>query len=410
MTTKKGPGKLKKAVSDSDLDADLRAHAVENLIRIDEQKAAFGAIKDMDEQNRTAVIEKLVPRLWAMARIQGALAKPNSAQVSAKDALFQLRDYATGSSQTAIDSHLVEWLTAGYYAGRARMGRSGEIILRAIGAPASKAVIASASAVVGAKPDAKGQRERLEPKLLLAVAVVGTEQGVGFLLKVAKRKLGDPELERNALLALYNAYVKPDGFPAADAKALAPHVEKLAAIIRDPEQKGENIQIALELISLTGMPHCLPPLLAAIREPARSRLRWVGAQRAILCGKLKAAGEVLAALPTRGSYSRENLGGSIWNYIVKEAGPPADVAAFARGLLTSDSWVSRISAVELLGMLKIKSSASADAAAIEKMARDKTPLRGWHLPATPEKRPPTLGQRAREVATSLRELAKEGEK
>src|SRR5512139_3719476 len=92
--TAKGPGKLKKALADEDLDADLSAHAAANLVKMQHDAEVRTALESMSPGRRTQVVGKLAPRLWDIARIENENALPGAQQIVAKDALINTRRYA----------------------------------------------------------------------------------------------------------------------------------------------------------------------------------------------------------------------------------------------------------------------------------------------------------------------------
>ena len=95
--TEKGPGKLKKALSDESIDPDLSAHAAANLIKMGKDPEVRQILDQMGQARRQAVIGKLAPRLWEIARIEGDMQMPRPIQVTAKDALVMLRKYSDDS-------------------------------------------------------------------------------------------------------------------------------------------------------------------------------------------------------------------------------------------------------------------------------------------------------------------------
>ena len=65
--TEEGPGRLEKAVKNTDLDMDVRAHAAEALISLDQVDKVVAAVGTMSPEQRNFFFEKLTPRLWAVA-------------------------------------------------------------------------------------------------------------------------------------------------------------------------------------------------------------------------------------------------------------------------------------------------------------------------------------------------------
>src|SRR5437016_552956 len=68
--TQKGPAKLKKAVADESIDADLSAHAAANLVKMGQDPDVYTALDAMPQQRRAEVVAKLAPRLWEIARVE----------------------------------------------------------------------------------------------------------------------------------------------------------------------------------------------------------------------------------------------------------------------------------------------------------------------------------------------------
>ena len=87
-----------------------------------------------------AVIGKLAPRLWEIARDRGRDADAaRRSQVAAKDALVMLRKYADDAAKQQIDGYLIDWYGAPSYEGRAKVGAVlGAAVMRMVGPPAAR--------------------------------------------------------------------------------------------------------------------------------------------------------------------------------------------------------------------------------------------------------------------------------
>ena len=421
IRTERGPDKLAATLKDPELDPDLRAHAAQNLIRLDQTDTVLAILADVPAGPRQTVLAALIPRLWRDARISGALTRPTADQVAAKDALFELRPLAEGEPAQRLDAYLLEWLTDGYYAGRAGAGRAaGAAILRALGPAAGPRMVAATRAVVDAPPDASGTRLQVEPELLLGLAATGSPEAVGYLLELVGRADRDPELPRRALGALHAAYVDNGGrlplvTSGAGGSALVPHLGRLADLARDDDQPVDMRDQAIALIGAAGPPACIETLVPLIAGRHQNEMvRWVSANAALRCGKAQAIVPVAEALPPAGSYEASKLQGVLWEPMAALDDREL-VAAQARILLASESWVARIIGVELLGHLALPATAAADAERVRALAGDRTVLRGWwgeqrEVPARDRKKPPRLGERATQVADRLASLAKIGRK
>ncbi len=407
MTSKKGPGKLRSALTDSSLDPDLSAHAAQNLLRRGEEEHVHKALETMNTPRRELVVAKLAPRLWAMARLEGEMAQPTPAQMTAKDTLFEVRGWADVGTRDVIDGYLTDWLTGGYFEGRAVAGRyQGVQVIRALGPKAGERLIAEANRVI-ATPDRDGRRRAIGGQLLLGLAASGSPDAVKLVLDIFAMDRGDESLPGRAMGALFRAYLDPQGlFDLADPKALVPSVGRLAEIAKDDRQSAQTTNDAVQLIRAAGLPHCLDPLVSMVAHPHRDpRFRWVAVNNALRCGGAGALGKVAELLPTAGaeaSYEAEVLGGATW----KSFNAMGDRDAFvesSRALLGSSSWVARWLGMEALGALQSK----ADAGRIAALAKDRARLTGFWGDQTEvvkgDRKPePTLGQRAQEIAQALK--------
>lgn len=403
MNTEKGPGKLRNALADSGLDPDLAAHAAENLVRIGKDKDVRDAFAAMRPERKVAVAGKLAPRLWERARVEGDATVPKPLQITAKDALFDLRAVADDETKQKIDGYLTDWYAVGYYEKRANLGASsGAVILRALGAPAAERMMQAANAVV-AQPESANKRVRIGDELMLGLAVTGTPAAVKYVLDIAVMDRGDDTLAERALSALYKAFIEPEPpLTAADPAGLAPNIEVLVDIAKDDSRTPQTTNDAVALIRAVGMPGCLPALVGLVNHPHRDiRYRYVGANNALRCGGAKAVVDVAHAMPQVGEYVATEIGGAIWSEIAK-ASPREEVLAALRTLVADPSWVARWIAIEALAAMKSKE----DIERIRGLSGDTTKLTGYwgrqdDVPAKDRKKDPTLGQRAKELATAL---------
>ncbi|HWN66103.1 MAG TPA: hypothetical protein VNM90_00620, partial [Haliangium sp.] len=302
---------------------------------------------------------------------------------------------------------------------------------RAIGPAAGVRMLAATRAVVDAPPDAtmdasgeaSGARLQVEPDLLLGLAATGSPEAVGYLLELVGRADRDPELPRRALGALHAAYVDngerfalvTSNGAAGGGGGLAPHLGALAALASDDDQPVDMRDQAIAVIGAAGPPACIEALVPLIAGRHQNEMmRWVSANAALRCGKAQAIVPVAEALPPAGAYEASKLQGVLWEPMAALDDREL-VAAQARILLASESWVARIIGVELLGHLALQGAAEADAERVRALGGDRTALRGWwgeqrDVPARDRKKPPRLGERAAEVANRLADLAKIGRK
>jgi hypothetical protein len=397
MGTKKGPGKLMKALQDGSIDPDLSAHAGENLIRRGQATDAITAIQAMSPERAAAVVGKLAPRLWERARVEQADAQPSPSQITAKDALFDIRKLGDDAARTQIDGYLLDWYASNqFYEQRATLGRHlGIQVMRAIGPPAGEKLKSVANSIV-AKGVENNMRDKIGDELLLALAASGNADAVKYTLEIAKMDRGDPTLSERALSAIYRAYVDNGGlFPVADAAALGPNVDLFVSIAKDENNSNQTVNDAVSLIRQVGPPKCFDALLGLVNFPhSNPKYRLVLANNTIKCGGAKAIAPVARALPAQ-AYDHAELRGYIWDELARVS-PKADAQAALRDLLADKSWVARWVAMEALAIVKAKE----DIERIQRLSGDGARLVGYWA-GRDGKKDPTLGERAKAVVAAL---------
>jgi hypothetical protein len=417
MATEKGPQKLQATVKSSDADPELRAHAAHNLILMERYGEVKEMLDAMPESERGAVMTKLAPRLWDSAKFQtnqDELAMPSPEQNMAKDALFELRGMAGPETRTAIDGWLVEWLTGGYYEGRAKEGRiPGRMVIRAVGRPAAPKLLAAARSMIARPANADGTRVKIGDELLAGLALTGDPETMGFVLDLAVGEFKDETLGARATTALWEAFVEPPtGLEPLDARAaLLTHLPKLLTMVRNESLPGAMVNDAADLIAAIGPPECLQPFVDMVAYPhGVENFRWMGAQKALRCAGADAIRPVVESIRIDIAYDRGRLEKYVWKEVLA-VNAKGKVADEARALLDSKSWVGRVTGIELLGALAVKERAAEDAKRIRALAGDPKVLTGWWGKAgAAEKKPdPTLGKVAAEVAARLEALAKGSE-
>src|ERR1041385_3474380 len=178
MSTKKGPAKLKQAFMNDSLDPDLSAHAAANMIKKGRDNEVRAELGNMSAPRRAQIIEKLAPRRWDIARIEGEMQMPAPQQVQAKDALVTLRKYAEGPIKTQIDGYLIDWYAVPSYEGRAKVGANlGATVMRMVGAPAGKKLMKVVDGIIAA-PGQEKVKKRIGDELLTGLAATGDPDSV----------------------------------------------------------------------------------------------------------------------------------------------------------------------------------------------------------------------------------------
>ena len=393
--TEKGPGKLKKALVDESIDADLSAHAAVNLIKSQEEPHVRTTLETMSPGRRTAVIGKMAERLWKAARVEDGMKLPAGSQIQAKDALVTIRKWADDTQKQQIDGYLIDWYAVASYEGRSTQGTTGgAAVMRLVGPAASKRMIAVLNSVIGAPGQDEKTKNRVGDQLMLGVAATGSPESVGTILDLVKADRGDESLPKRAMTTLYRAYVDPGGdFDIVGPEPIEPNLDKIVGIAKDDAQPGEVVNMALDLIRVTGSPQCYKPLVGMIGVPHRvGDFRYVVTNKALVCGGHKNIIEVVTALPQQGTYDLAAVYGSISSEIAKMT-PRDKVLAALRELLDHKSTIAKWVALETFSIMKSEE----DKPRIQQLTKNRDKLAGYHGQNPLNLTDPTLGERAKEV-------------
>ncbi|MEO8703554.1 MAG: hypothetical protein ABI867_26130 [Kofleriaceae bacterium] len=396
--TEKGPGKLVKAVSDEGIDADLSAHAAANLIKppLSQENEVRDALERMTPGRRSMVLGKLAPRLWEIARVESEKKLPLAPQIAAKDALVMIRKFADDALKPQIDGYLTDWYAVTSYEKRAEVGHyTGALVVRTIGQPFSKKLVDVINGLIAA-PGQDKEKFRIGDELMLAIAASGSPEGVKKLVEVARMDRGDPTLAKRAFDALYTAYVDPRAlFDIQVPDAIVANLDAIVAVAKDDTQPGSVADAAMDLIRVT--PGCFPPLLGMIASPhKKSRFKYATAGYALRCGGAKTIQQVVRALPESGAYVKDEMTGGLTGVIAKMT-PRAQVQAALRELIGDKGTLSKWVAIESLAAMK----SVEDKDRIAALAGVKDRLVGYWGDNAEDKKDPTLGERAKELADSL---------
>lgn len=392
-----GPPKLRKALLDEAVPAELAAHAAANLVRRGDDQVVYAAFDTMAPGRRAGVIAGLAPRLWEVARVESERDLPGPSQVAAKDALVRVRKWADDPTRRAIDTYLIDWYCVASYEDRAKSGANlGAGVLRIIGPAAAPRLMSVANGVVAA-PGQDKVKNRIGDELLLGLAATGSPDAVKYVLDIAKMDRGDPTLGRRAIAALFKTYVDPDGlFGVAAPDALVPNLAAIVEIAKDDAQDGRVANDAVALIRAVGAPACLAPLLGMISAPHRNAdFKVVAASNALTCGGAPAILDVIRALPDAGAYTKDQVGGIARS--LAAVSPHDQARAAARTLLADRSTLAKWLAIEALAAMKSVD----DAPRIAALATSRERLSGYWGERVQGKEDPTLGQRAKELASAL---------
>lgn len=380
--TQKGPGKLKDAVGNASLSAELRGQAVAALFEIGLGNDATTVLQKTAAAERAPIVAAAVPIF------EKRLTGPDPGSRDAKDALFSVREFADAALVPRIDKDLLDWLVKDLTARMSQGGHAGEKILLAIGAPAAKALAPLAlpgsrelelvCSLLGRLPDVpsrelvadrliaearrRGGGELPEP-LLRAIAMVGTPRAGAFLSEVAESNRQGSRAA--ALIALMQS--------PADTRNDA----VLASCLRvagDKKAPGKAREAALNVAEKFG-PAAVPGLVRLLALP-EELLRWRAVEAAMLAGNEAAIEPVLLGLPV-GNYKPEDIDSYVVHDMrrLNEKAVPPLKAVLAKA---DASWVAKVCAVRGLGAV----GKAADGAALQPLVSDTTPLKGFAAGAT----------------------------
>ena len=287
--TKNGPKKLAAAAVNRELPLDLRAKAIIALSEISDRDDEniwdlyIKSFEAMDKADAAKVIETAAPMLAKKVEtgVKGGVSKT---QVSAKDALYIMYDFASGPGKEAVQNALIAWCTKDYNI-RALAGKYNiRSIVKKVGAPGAEALIrllnpnevtiqhvAELIREVGDKAvmekASKALAEQIDKNLaklqevhLIAAAIIGGKAIGKLLLKVAGNPDLAPELQRYALRA-YSEGITKESIQADEGQ-----IEDLFNIAENPKQDQYQREEAYYVIAQIGNKTAVPRLEKLLRN------------------------------------------------------------------------------------------------------------------------------------------------
>ncbi|MCB9556115.1 MAG: hypothetical protein H6707_08430 [Deltaproteobacteria bacterium] len=393
-----GGAKLRAAVRDADLSAELRklaAVALADLGHFDPLSEDLAAVSPTDKQ-------MLVGHL--VDHFSGVMVGPSEqatsrVQLSAKDALFSLRPQVDAAKRAALDRRLLAWIVADW-SGRKAGLHSATKIVHAIGKPAASQLVAHVAADLKAVlPLSKligelgGPAEREAAAAKLAVGADAQWKEIAKHAATAAGAQGELQesLKTFALFAEALASTRADaarqtlmrhaqGGPtvardlALRALALTASdavIPAMAALASDVTQPGDLRERAFEVMEKVSGPATLEAL-AKLFAATDDKVRYRAIEATLSCCKVKGLAKLLEALPSRYTYKPEDVKDLIENDardLGKEALPTL------RSALNSRSLIARLIAVRLVGAL----GDATDVARLEPLAVDSSRIPGWDV-------------------------------
>lgn len=409
--TEKGPGKLLGVLKSSEHSPALRAHAAQVMVELGRFSDIKEILEGIEEGPRHKIMAELATRLWELARINKELDIPNASQTRAKDVLYYTIDLADAPTQAKMADYLVEWFVGGHYEGRARAGKvSGAMAIRRVGESASGRLLNRARGIIARPPGEGGRRDQVGDELLKALALSGSPEVLKFMMELVKSPRGDKTLPKRTIGAIHFAYVEPLGMDPVGGTSLATIADKLEALYYDEGLSATIRNDSSALLGTLEATTCIPIFARMIRHPGQeAEYRWVGTRLGAKCGGAQGIEAVTSALPVNVDYERGMLSKYLWDHIL-EGGDKKKIATAAVALLQSKSWVSRVTGIELLGLLGKDGDVTENIKVIRGLAGDTHLLKNWwgkqeNVPKAEQKPTPTIGALASDVAKSLETLA-----
>ena len=398
--TQKGPDKIEAALRGGNVPANLRAEAAVALVDIGRPEKVDEIMAGMEAGERWEILKTLVE-----IHVKGLSSPQVPKAREARDGLFSVRQYAPPEEQKRIDGVLLTSIEKDLSEGRFTGGRhsldkmlsaigpaSGPMLVKLLGDPRSpyKGLAELLVKVCDAPTRDKGGAallRRVSPgkdvpiDMWLALGLLGGPTATDYLS--TKMQKGTPE---EAILAA--KALQQSRFPTALSLAL-----KIAGDGKaNKELRGE----AFGVIEKIGGPEAQKGLLRIIAEDKSELVRYRAHEAALAVGKADAIVPALQAFSGKLSFKREDVVDFLVKDISKlgaQAKPQVLVA------LASPSALARMTAILALeaplpSNPKGHLGGLEDAAAVMKLADDKTTIKGFSSGAS-------VGAEAKRVASLL---------
>lgn len=415
--TMRGPAKITAVVVESRYPLELRGRAAVALVEIAGWDHFNAAFERLSEEDRRGVIHAMIPRLREMydAGVAAGAEGPTDAQVNAKDAMYDLYDWATPEDQAAMRESLIQWVTSDFNSHFLPGRRNIALIVEKVGAPATRAMAESLTPqnvlVAHKVAELIAEHGDEEAKRLASARLAKTASELGdgirgdfwtamskvcgdpvraYALEYAGRHKARVDEQVNALTCVIEGgpsecqpgcgqtsdleailaiaedegqdeRVRAAAYDAARAKAGPGQVDRFLKMLDDPDvrYKATGVDIAVHL----GKAKVIPTVL-----------EHVGAQRERWAWQAKAQGQ---------EYGFCNMGLGL----LDQAEGAHDVALESLG--SGDAYV-RAGAANILGIV----GTAEDVPQLERLASDSARIKGWE--------PDTVGAMVKQAIERLR--------
>jgi hypothetical protein len=395
-TTEKGPEKLHEALADHSVPANLRAQAAVAMVDIGRGEEVDTVIAGMPADDRAEIAKTLIPGYAAAMTAQGPAGERT---LEYRDALFSLRQSVPAEDKKRIDAILLPALENDFKAGKLRQGRhSLDKMLSAIGPESNAMMVTVLGMDVPYGPTAD------------VLAKIGDEasrdQGAAALIaRAPKLKAADkrPELIYKALGALggptavkyleekVTAGNKDDALLATRAlgerrdPAVLPFALKIAGDSKADKTIRDEMFGVVEGIGGLDAEKGLVTIISSDKDEI---VRYRAFESLMVARKADGIQPGLEAFPASASYKKVDVDDLLVKLIEKQGAAARPALVKTLGSRAPLARMTAAMALEQMGH-------AADAPALEKVAGDTAPVKGF--PAGE-----TVGKQATRAAESAK--------
>jgi HEAT repeat protein len=382
-TTEKGPERLHDALADHGVEPRLRAEAAVALVDVGRSEDVDTTFQALPADDRDAIAKTLEP-LYEVAMKDPS---PDKA-LNYRDALYSLRQFVTPDEQKHIDATLVPALEADLKIGKLRQGQhSIDKMLTAIG-PDGAAMLAR----VLAEPEASYPQAA---DLLGKIGDADTREkgGVALVARAKSDRHGKgkgPGAEReDAIFKALGAVGGPTAVKYLEDKALGANKDEAAFAVRalqerrDPAVLPFAVKVASDtkadkivrdemfgVIETIGGLEAQRGLLGIISSDKEEIVRYRAFESELAAQKVNGIVPGLEAFPASASYKKVDVDDLLVK-LIEKIGQPAR-PALVQGL-GSRMPLARMTSVMTLAQI----GRAPDAPALEKLATDSSPVKGF---------------------------------
>jgi hypothetical protein len=384
-TTQKGPDRLRETLADHAVAPSLRGEAAAALVDINQAEDVDTAMASMPAQDRVDIAKTLEPAY------EVAMKDPSPERALAfRDALFSLRQGLSGDEQKRIDAALLPAIEASLKAGKLQQGRhsvekmltaigsdSGAMLVRVLGDadapyPAAAEFLAKvgdeaareqgAAALIARGPKIKAAEKQHPDRFYHAVGVLGGPSALKFLEeKASGSDKSDPSRDKEeALLATRALGERRD-------PAVLPFALKVAG---DPKADKALRDQMFGVVEGIGGLEAEKGLLAIISSDKEEIVRYRAFESVLAARKTAGIEPGLEAFPASASYKKVDVDDLLVKLIEK-------LGDGARPELLK-TLASRVPLARMTAAMALEQMGrAADAGALEKLAGDSAPVKGF---------------------------------